>query len=243
MSRVAVLVFGSISYLLFLASFLWLVGFLMDFAVPRSIDAGPAVGTTADVVSDVLLLLAFALQHTAMARPGFKAVWTRIVPRPIERSAYVLATVGVLVAFFFAWRPLPAVVWETSGVTAGLLTALCALGVVIVLLATFAIDHFELFGLRQVVDFFRGREHRPPTFRVSMMHRVVRHPLYVGWLLAFWAAPRMTVGHVLFAGMMTAYILVAIVFEERDLVVAHGRDYVEYRKRVPMLVPLSKRAT
>ena len=213
----------------------------MNVAVPRSIDVGPAVDTSLAVFINVLLLVAFALQHTVMARPKFKEAWTRIVPRPIERSAYSLATVIVLAAFFVAWRPLPAIVWEARGAAAIALSALCGLGFVIVLISTFLIDHFELFGLRQVFDHFRGREHRPPAFRLSIFHRVVRHPLYVGWLVAFWATPRMTAGHLLFAAAMTAYILVAIVFEERDLMRAHGADYVEYRKRVPMLVPMLRR--
>lgn len=237
MNRSLALGYGIAVYALFLCSFLYLLAFLAGLPVPRTVDDGPAAATWAALAVDSVLLLLFGLQHSVMARAGFKRAWTRFVPQPIERSTYVLATVLVMALLFAAWRPLPFVVWSAAGAAEVALYALFAAGAFLVLLATFLIDHFELFGLRQVFAYFRGRRAAQPHFRLRGPYRLVRHPLYVGWLVTFWATPRMTAGHLLLAAGMTAYILLAIRFEERDLVRAHGADYVEYRRKVPMLLP------
>jgi len=238
MQRIAVFVYGVLSYACFFATFLYAVGFIGGFGVPRSIDS-PAEGTVvAAVLVDVLLLAVFALQHSVMARPAFKRWWTRIVPEPAERSTYVLFSSLALLLLFWQWRPIGGVVWqvETPAVAAALY-GLFAAGWLIVLVTTFLINHFDLFGLRQVWFYLRGEPYRPLGFVTPGPYRHVRHPLYVGWLLAFWATPTMTVAHLLFAAMTTSYILIAIRFEERDLLEFHGERYAEYRRSVPMLVP------
>jgi protein-S-isoprenylcysteine O-methyltransferase Ste14 len=239
MKRFLVLAYGSLTYVLFLATFLYAVGFAGDLLVPRSVDRGPAAPAGLALLGNVALLGLFGLQHSIMARRWFKERWTRIVPRPIERSTFVLLTCVVLVLLFWAWRPLPAVVWEVENpaVVFGL-QALFWFGWLVVLAATFIIDHFDLFGLRQVIFYARGKPYPAPEFRERFFYRHVRHPLLLGFLIAFWSAPRMTVGHLLFALVTTAYILVAIRLEERDLARVHGDDYLDYRRRVPMLLPL-----
>jgi len=238
MQRIGVFVYGVVAYACFLATFLYAVGFVGGFGVPRTLDSaaeGP-IGTA--LLVDVLLLAAFALQHSVMARPAFKRRWTQIVPEPAERSTYVLASSLALLLLFWQWRPIGGVVWEVeSPVGQAILYAIFAAGWLTVLVTTFLINHFDLFGLRQVWFHLRGEPYRPLTFVTPGPYRLVRHPLYVGWLLAFWATPMMTAAHVLFAVMTTAYILVAIQLEERDLGAVHGERYAEYRRNVPMLVP------
>lgn len=189
------------------------------------------------LAADCVLLAIFALQHSIMARPWFKRMWTRIVPEPAERSTYVLLSSAALFLMFWQWRPIGGVIWKLDGVAAMVMTGLYGTGLLIVLLSTFLINHFDLFGLRQVWLYLIGREYTPLEFRTPFFYKYVRHPLYVGWLLAFWAAPVMTVAHLLFAVMTTAYIFVAIQFEEADLVRAYGDKYRQYRDEVPMMLP------
>jgi protein-S-isoprenylcysteine O-methyltransferase Ste14 len=238
MHRIGVFVYGVLSYVLFLATFLYAVGFVGGFGVPRSLDSTAAGPLGVALAVDLLLLAAFAVQHSVMARPAFKRWWTRAVPPPAERSTYVLFSSLALLLLFWQWRPLGGVVWQVESPTGQIvLYGLFAAGWLTVLVSTFLINHFDLFGLRQVWLYLRGEPYRPLAFGTPGPYRWVRHPLYVGWLLAFWATPTMTAAHLLFAVMTTAYILIAIQLEERDLVVAHGERYAEYRRRVPMLIP------
>jgi len=236
--RIAVFVYGVASYALFFGTFLYAVGFVGNLGVPKSIDSG-AEGTFAGaLLTNALLLGVFAVQHSVMARPAFKRAWTRIVPAPAERSTYVLFSSLALVLLFWQWRPMGGVVWDVRNESARVaLHAICATGWLTVLTTTFLIDHFDLFGLRQVWLHVRGRPYTPLAFGTPGPYRVVRHPLYVGWLLAFWAAPTMTAAHLVFALVTTGYILGAIRLEERDLLAAHGEPYRRYRERVPMLIP------
>jgi protein-S-isoprenylcysteine O-methyltransferase Ste14 len=231
--------YGVACHLLFLATYAYLAGFVGNVLVPRSID-GPATGTTAlaAIAIDLGLVLLFAAQHSIMARPAFKRVWTRYVPAPIERSTYVLASCVVTWLLLWGWRPLDAVVWDARGTTAEpALWALFAAGWLMVPAVTLMIDHFDLFGTRQVWLYLRGRAYQPLPFRATLLYRYVRHPLYLGWALAFWATPTMTAGHVLFAGSLSLYMALAALVEERDLVAHFGRVYEDYRRRVPMFVP------
>lgn len=244
MKRFAVLAYGVIAYALFLVTFLYLLGFVGNLVVPKSLDSPRETPLAEAIFVDLLLVALFGVQHSVMARPGFKRWWTRFVPRPIERSTFVLATNLALAVMFWQWRPLGGVVWSVENpVGRAVLLGIFVAGWLLVLLSTFLINHFDLFGLRQVWLYFRGREYRPLRFATPGPYRLVRHPLYVGFMMAFWATPTMTLTHLLFAAAMTAYILIAIVFEERDLVVFHGRDYEEYRRRTPMLVPFAKGRT
>jgi protein-S-isoprenylcysteine O-methyltransferase Ste14 len=223
---------------MFLGTFLYALGFVGNVAVPKSVDS-PAEGPLATALPVNLLLLAvFALQHSVMARPGFKRRWARLVPRPVERSTYVLFSNLALLLLFWQWRPMGGVVWDVAHPAGrSALYGLCAFGWLTVLVTTFLINHFDLFGLRQVWLYFRGREYTPLGFVTPGPYRYVRHPLYVGWLTAFWATPTMTAAHLVFALGTTAYILIAVSFEERDLAEFYGRAYAEYCSRVPMLVP------
>jgi methanethiol S-methyltransferase len=232
-------VYCAICYVIFLGSFLYAIGFVGDVIVPKTIDSGQSGAPAEALLIDLLLLGAFAVQHSVMARPGFKAVWTKIVPRSIERSTYVLFASLLLALICWQWRPFPSVVWDVSSsrLLGGLLSTLFWLGWLILLLSTFMINHFDLFGLRQVYLRLRGLEDSPPHFVQRAFYKVVRHPIMLGFLIAFWATPRMTLGHLIFSMATTGYILVGIALEERDLAAALGEQYRAYRARVPMLIP------
>jgi methanethiol S-methyltransferase len=230
--------YGLACYACFLGSFLYAIGFVGDFAVPKTIDSGPAGAWPEALLIDLVLLGLFAVQHSVMARPGFKAVWTRIVPRAVERSTYVLFSSLLLILLMWKWQAIPAVVWDVSApLPKTILLALCAVGWLIVLLSTFMINHFDLFGLRQVFLRMRGIDYTPLHFTQRALYKFVRHPIMLGFIIAFWAAPHMSVGHLVFAIMTTGYILVGIFFEERDLMRSHSAEYGAYRARVPMLFP------
>jgi protein-S-isoprenylcysteine O-methyltransferase Ste14 len=237
MKRSAALAYGVFGYLVFFGTFLYLIGFIGNIGVPDSIDVGPAGPIGPALLVDTALLVLFALQHSVMARPGFKRVWTRLVPAPIERTTYVLATVAVLWVMFAFWRPLPQVIWEAEGMAAALLQAGFLAGVGLVLFSTFLIDHFDLFGLRQVVLYALGRPYEEKRFTTPLLYKWIRHPLYVGWFATIWLAPTMTVGHFLLALVWTAYVLVAIPLEEADLGLLLGDRYRQWRGRTPMFVP------
>jgi methanethiol S-methyltransferase len=238
MSRILALAYGVASYLAFLASFLYAVGFVGNLLVPKSIDSGQCDSLPLAVLVDTLLLLLFAVPHSVMARPAFKRWWTRFVPPPIERSTYVLVASLSLGLLYWQWRPIPAVVWHIDHpIGRSAVLAVFWTGWVLVLVSSFLIDHFDLFGLRQVYLYAAGREYTSPAFRTPGLYRYVRHPLMLGFLLAFWAIPTMTVGHLLFAAATTAYILLALRLEERDLVTFHGEQYEAYRRQVGMLLP------
>jgi methanethiol S-methyltransferase len=237
-SRISAFVYGVVSYLVFLATFLYAIGFLGNFIVPKSIDSGREAPFLYALAINAVLLALFALQHSVMARPWFKAAWTRIVPSSVERSTYVLFSSLALLLLFWKWEPMGGVIWNVTNPDGQLvLDALYGFGVLIILAATFLINHFDLFGLRQVWLNLRGVPYTNLNFSTPGMYRIVRHPLYVGWLLMFWAAPVMTVAHLVFTLGTTAYIFIAIQFEERDLVRAH-EEYAEYRRRVPMILPI-----
>lgn len=240
--RTLVFFYGVLCYAVFFLTFLYAMGFVANVLVPSSIDSPPRGDFVQGLLVDLGLLLVFALQHSVMARPAFKRWWTRFIPEPAERSTYVLASSLALIALFAFWRPLGGVVWSvTNPVLARILDALCAFGFVLVLVATLLINHFDLFGLRQVWLHLIGKPYTPIGFRTPGLYRLVRHPLYVGFLLAFWSAPTMTLAHLVFALATSAYILIAIQLEERDLVENLGEPYRDYRKRVPMLVPFAHR--
>lgn len=241
MRRALGFAYGLVVYALFLAVFLYLIAFVGDFLVPRTVDSGPSSSLGVALAGNVGLLLLFGVQHSVMARQGFKERWTEIVPWHLERSTYVLATTLVLTLLYWGWRPIPEVVWSVGNpIGEAVLWGLFALGWAIVLISTFLIDHFRLFGLKQVWCHLRGEELEPPEFQTPGLYRYVRHPLYLGLLMGFWAIPHMTVGHLLFAAVWTGYILFAVRLEERDLLRFHGEDYRRYRERVRMLVPLPK---
>jgi methanethiol S-methyltransferase len=239
--RIAAFVYGVACYLAFFASFLYAVGFLGNIVVPKSIDSGLQGSLMRALLVDAALLGAFAVQHSIMARTWFKKAWTRIVPQVVERSTYVLFSSAALILLFWKWQPMGGVIWNLDSATARYaLGATFVLGWLTVLVATFLINHFDLFGLRQVWLYLRGREYTQLEFRTPAIYQHVRHPLYVGWLMVFWSAPVMTAAHLVFAVATTAYILIAIQFEERDLVKLHG-EYAEYRRRVPMIIPSLRR--
>jgi len=241
MKRYLIVGYGAAAYLLFLAAFLYLVGFVSNIWVPRSVDRGVPAPIGQAVLINVALLGAFGVQHSVMARPGFKAWWTRFVPPSIERSTYVVLSSAVLVLLYWHWRTMPAVIWDVWQ-PAGrvVLWALFWLGWAIALGATFMVSHFDLFGVRQVYLAWRGKPYTHIGFHARLLYRLVRHPLMLGFLIAFWAAPTMTAGHLLFSIAMTGYILIATQLEERDLVAALGNQYRDYRRDVPKLLPLTR---
>lgn len=241
MQRTLILVYGIASYLLFLLTFLYAIGFLGNLWVPKAIDSATRVPLSQALLTDALLLVLFALQHSVMARPAFKRWLTRWLPAAAERSTYVLASSLALLFLFWAWQPLGGVVWELEMPLArGISWGMFCFGWTLVLISTFLINHFDLFGLRQVWLHWRGRDYQPVPFCTPGPYRYLRHPLYLGWLFAFWATPTMTVAHLVFAIGCTAYILIAIPLEERDLVRALP-EYEAYRRQVPMLIPRAPR--
>ena len=236
--RIAFFIYGSLSYLIFLATFLYAIGFIGNFGVPRTLDGTPSKPLAIAMLINVGLLTLFAVQHSVMARKGFKDWWTRAVPKPLERSTYVLFSSLALILLFWQWQPLGGVVWSIEDPVGRIvLHVLFGFGWALVLVSTFLINHFDLFGLRQVWLYLLGRPYTTLHFGTPGPYRFVRHPLYVGWLFAFWSAPTMTAAHLMFAAITTAYILTAIQFEERDLIREHGNSYRAYARRVPMLIP------
>lgn len=236
--RLIAFLYGVAAYVVFFVTFLYAIGFVSDLVVPKAIDAGTVVPTVEALVIDLLLMSLFAVQHSVMARRQFKEWWTQYVPKSIERTTYVLLASLVLLLLFWQWRPMPAVVWQIADPHAAMaVTAVAFVGWLIVLLSTFLINHFELFGLHQVANNLVGRPMSAPRFRTPLFYGFVRHPIYFGFVIAFWAAPTMTVGHLLFAAVTTAYIFVGIQLEERDLIEVFGDEYRRYRSRVSMLVP------
>ncbi|MEA5509934.1 isoprenylcysteine carboxylmethyltransferase family protein [Crocosphaera sp. UHCC 0190] len=238
LGRIFVFLYGVISYIIFLITFLYALGFVGNILVPKSIDAEAQISFLPALLLDTLLLGIFALQHSVMARKEFKAWWTKLIPQPIERSTYVLFSSLALLLIFWQWQPLGGVIWNIEQLWGQIiLLSLFGLGWLIVLVSTFLINHFDLFGLRQVYLYLQGKNYTHLEFKTPAFYNYVRHPLYVGWLLAFWMTPKMTVTHLLFAIITTLYILIAIQFEEKDLVEIHGETYENYRRKVPMLIP------
>jgi len=242
--RVTAFLYGAVSYAVFLVVFLYAIGFVGNLVVPKSIDSGAESPLAQALLINIVLLGLFAIQHSVMARPWFKKRWTKIVPNPVERSTFVLLASLLLALVFWQWRPLNGVVWSVEQPTVELvLWVFFWLGWGLVLASTFIIDHFDLFGLRQVWLHLMGKPYQPPVFKVSAFYKYIRHPLLLGFVIAFWAAPTMTTGRLVFAVVTTLYMLVAIRFEEHDLVAFHGQAYVDYRRRVPMLIPLLRRGS
>ena len=242
MKKLAALIYGVACYALGMASFVYLGASLANVGVPNAIDAAPTAPFATALLVNVLLVGLFAVQHTVMARPAFKARWTKLVPRPVERSTYVLLSAVAIGVLLYFWQPLGGPIWTVTDPTLrAVIFGIYGLGWVAVVSVTFLIDHFDLFGVRQVVLYARGREYTHLPFGTPGPYNRVRHPLYVGWLIVFWTTPTMTVSHLLLAGLITTYILVAVRYEERDLLSFHGERYAEYRKRVPMLVPALRR--
>ncbi len=242
-NRAGFFLHGLISYAIFLGVFLYAIGFVGNFLVPKSIDSEPVHGFWTALLINLGVLGLFAMQHSVMARPAFKRWWTRFVPEPVERSTYVLFSNIAMILLFWLWAPMGGSVWHLDHpVAVWTFNILCAGGWLLVLLSTFLINHFDLFGMRQVWLYMRGKPYTHLPFRTPSLYKNVRHPLYVGWLFAFWATPTMTIAHLVFAIMTTAYILIAIQLEERDLAKAHP-EYEAYRKRVPMIIPSFRRKT
>jgi protein-S-isoprenylcysteine O-methyltransferase Ste14 len=242
MKRFLTIGYGAVCYVAFLAAFLYAIAFVGNFVVPRTVDVGVSAPIGEAVVVNLLLLGLFAVQHSVMARPGFKRWWTRFVPRAIERSTFVLLASSVLFLLYWQWRTMPAVVWDVTSPAGRLaLHVLFWFGWAIALAATFMINHFDLFGVRQVYLAWRGQPYSDLGFRTLLLYRLVRHPLMLGFIIAFWATPTMTAGHLLYAIATTSYILIALQLEERDLVAALGNQYRDYQRRVAMLIPWPRR--
>jgi methanethiol S-methyltransferase len=243
MERIIGFLYGLVAYLVFLVAFLYAIGFVTGLGVPKTIDTGPAGPAGQAFVIDILLMSLFAVQHSVMARQPFKRWWTQFVPHVVERSTYVLLASLVLILLYWQWRPIPTIVWEiTNPQIAMAVLGLSLAGWLLVLVSTFVINHFELFGLQQVVINLSGQTATEPHFKTPSLYKVVRHPIYLGFIIAFWAAPVMTVGHLLFAAVTTAYIFVGIFLEERDLVELFGDDYRRYRERVAALIPFWRKS-
>lgn len=238
MKRIAAFAYGIICYVIFLGTFQYTIGFISNLVVPKSIDSVPVVPLGEALMINAVLLGIFAIQHSVMARRGFKRWWTRFVPQPVERSTYVLFSSLALIVLFAFWQPIGGVIWHVQDpVGQAVLYGLCIFGWGLVLVATFLINHFDLFGLRQVWLYLHGKEDHALEFVTPGVYRLVRHPIYVGFIFAIWATPTMTVAHLFFALLSTAYILIGIRLEERDLVAFYGARYSQYKKQVPMLVP------
>ena len=240
MAKILAVIYGLVGHLMFLLIFLYLICFLgnFDFLVPKTIDSGGAGPVGTALVVNILLWAIFGIQHSVMARPGFKRWWTKFVPKPVERSTYVLITNLLMILLFWQWRPMTSVVWEVENpIGVSILWALFFLGFGLVVMSSFLIDHSDLLGSRQVFSYALGRPYTPPGFKVVGFYKFVRHPLLLGWHIAFWSTPRMTTGHLVFAVATTVYMLSAIWFEERDLMKFHGDAYVDYKKKVSMIVP------
>ena len=238
MSRIFFLIYGGISYLTFFATFMYFVGFVTNQYVPKSIDGYPELPFMTALLNNLALVGIFALQHSVMARPGFKKWWIEVVPEPIERSTYVLFSNLALMLLFWKWQPMGGVVWSVgSPFISGLLVAISLLGFSLILVSSFMINHFDFFGLRQVWLYFRNKPYKPLQFTTAYLYQHVRHPLYLGFIIGSWAAPVMTLTHLIFATIITAYVLLGIYLEEKDLVARHGKTYVDYKKRIPMLIP------
>ena len=240
MNRIFVFVYGGVAYVMFLAVFLYMIGFLGNFIVPRQIDSLPNSSLGDALVVNVALLLLFGVQHTVMARPTFKRWWTKFVPEPIERSTYLVATCAILGLIYWQWQATDVVIWDVQH-SAGraALWSVFALGWGLVLIATCMINHFDLFGLRQVWLYLRGREYHHVKFGTTGFYKHIRHPLYVGWFTAFWATPTMSASHLMFAAGTTIYMLIAIYYEERNLIEFLGEPYINWRKRTPMFIHLT----
>lgn len=237
--RIATFVYGVLCYLAFFGTFLYAIGFIGDVMVPKSIDSGRTGPLGEALLINAALLTLFAVQHSTMARPWFKRMWTRIIPKQIERSTYVLLSSVLLILLFWMWQPIGGVIWKVEQpALRAVLYGIFALGFLLVLISTFLINHFDLFGLRQVYLYLRGKDYTQLRFGTPILYRHIRHPLYLGWLFAFWATPTMTIAHLVFAIATTAYIFMAIQFEERDLIDLYGDVYKRYKQNVPMIVPV-----
>ena len=241
MGKFIAFLYGIIAYLVFFASFLYAIGFVGNMIVPKSIDSGMEGPLTESFLINALLLGLFAVQHSVMARPSFKNWWTKFVPKSVERSTYVLVASLLLFLMYWQWRPMTDTIWNLEGTASMILTVIFWIGWVVVLVSTFIINHFDLFGLRQVYLNLKSKELTPLEFKTSLFYKYVRHPIMSGFIIAFWATPQMSMGHLFFAIMTTGYILVGIYFEEKDLVSYYGDTYKEYKNQVSMLIPLPKK--
>ncbi len=240
MAKVLAVIYGLVNHVMFLLVFLYLICFLgnFDFLVPKTIDSGTPGPVGMALIINIILLGLFAVPHSIMARQGFKRWWTQFVPKPVERSTYVLQSNLLVILLLWQWQPMTGVVWEVQNpLGANLLWGLFFLGFGIVVLSSIIIDHFDLFGTRHVILYALGRPYTPPQFKVRGFYKFVRHPLLLGWHMAFWSTPLMTTGHLLFSIATTAYMLIAIQFEEKDLATSYGEDYLNYKRKVSMLIP------